>query len=139
MRGVVVTNVFADAPAGRAGLRPARALNRTGDDVTTADIIIAVDGQRLIGFDTLISYLAKNTVPGDTVTFTIIRNGQTIDEASGTLAISRPDRFRWDYRKPYQQVIVADGTRIWIYDSDLEQVTVRKLDETLSATPARSA
>jgi outer membrane lipoprotein carrier protein len=64
------------------------------------------------------------------------RNGQTIDEASGTLAISRPDRFRWDYRKPYQQVIVADGTRIWIYDSDLEQVTVRKLDETLSATPA---
>jgi len=64
------------------------------------------------------------------------RNGQTVDEASGTLAISRPDRFRWDYRQPYQQIIVADGTRIWIYDSDLEQVTVRKLDETLSATPA---
>jgi outer membrane lipoprotein carrier protein len=64
------------------------------------------------------------------------RNGQTVDEASGTLAISRPDRFRWDYRQPYQQIIVADGARIWIYDSDLEQVTVRKLDETLSATPA---
>lgn len=64
------------------------------------------------------------------------RNGQSIDEASGTLAISRPDRFRWDYREPYQQVIVSDGARIWIYDSDLEQVTVRKLDETLSATPA---
>lgn len=64
------------------------------------------------------------------------RSGQTVDEASGTLAISRPDRFRWDYRQPYQQIIVADGTRIWIYDSDLEQVTVRKLDETLSATPA---
>jgi len=64
------------------------------------------------------------------------RNGQTVDEASGTLAISRPDRFRWDYRQPYSQVIVADGARIWIYDSDLEQVTVRKLDETLSATPA---
>jgi outer membrane lipoprotein carrier protein len=64
------------------------------------------------------------------------RNGQSLEEASGTLAISRPDRFRWDYREPYQQVIVADGARIWIYDSDLEQVTVRKLDETLSATPA---
>lgn len=64
------------------------------------------------------------------------RNGQSIEEASGTLAISRPDRFRWDYREPHSQVIVADGTRIWIYDSDLEQVTVRKLDETLSATPA---
>ena len=64
------------------------------------------------------------------------RNGQSLEEASGTLAISRPDRFRWDYRQPYSQVIVADGARIWIYDSDLEQVTVRKLDETLSATPA---
>ncbi|HEV8330524.1 MAG TPA: outer membrane lipoprotein chaperone LolA [Steroidobacteraceae bacterium] len=64
------------------------------------------------------------------------RSGQPLEEASGTLAISRPDRFRWDYRDPYQQVIVADGARIWIYDSDLEQVTVRKLDETLSATPA---
>ena len=64
------------------------------------------------------------------------RNGQTLDEASGTLAIRRPDRFRWDYREPYQQVIVSDGSRIWLYDSDLEQVTVRKLDDTLSATPA---
>jgi len=64
------------------------------------------------------------------------RSGQQLEEASGTLAVSRPDRFRWDYRDPYQQVIVADGARIWIYDSDLEQVTVRKLDETLSATPA---
>jgi outer membrane lipoprotein carrier protein len=63
-------------------------------------------------------------------------SGQPTEEASGTLAISRPDRFRWDYREPYNQVIVSDGARIWIYDSDLEQVTVRKLDETLSATPA---
>lgn len=64
------------------------------------------------------------------------RGGQAIDEASGTLSIRRPDRFRWDYREPYEQVIVADGARIWLYDSDLEQVTVRKLDDTLSATPA---
>lgn len=64
------------------------------------------------------------------------RSGRSIDEASGTLAIKRPNRFRWDYREPYQQVIVADGSRIWLYDTDLEQVTVRKLDDTLSATPA---
>lgn len=64
------------------------------------------------------------------------RNGQVIDQARGTLAILRPNRFRWDYREPYEQVIVADGSRVWLYDSDLEQVTVRKLDETLSATPA---
>jgi outer membrane lipoprotein carrier protein len=64
------------------------------------------------------------------------RNGLTVEEATGTLAIRRPDRFRWDYREPNEQVIVADGSRIWLYDADLEQVTVRKLDDTLSATPA---
>ena len=64
------------------------------------------------------------------------RTGEIVEEATGELAIRRPDRFRWDYREPNQQVIVADGTRIWLYDSDLEQVTVRKLDDTLSATPA---
>lgn len=64
------------------------------------------------------------------------RAGQVVDESSGSLAIKRPDRFRWDYREPYEQVIVADGERVWLYDRDLEQVTVRKLDETLSATPA---
>lgn len=64
------------------------------------------------------------------------RNGQIVEQASGTLAIRRPDRFRWDYREPNEQLIVADGSRIWLYDADLQQVTVRKLDDTLSATPA---
>lgn len=64
------------------------------------------------------------------------RSGRAIEEASGTLALRRPNRFRWDYRDPYSQVIVADGSRIWLYDEDLEQVTVRRLDDSLSATPA---
>jgi outer membrane lipoprotein carrier protein len=64
------------------------------------------------------------------------RGGQTVEEARGTLLVRRPNRFRWDYRDPNEQLIVADGTRVWLYDKDLEQVTVRKLDDTLSATPA---
>jgi outer membrane lipoprotein carrier protein len=64
------------------------------------------------------------------------RSGEVTDESSGTLAIKRPNRFRWDYREPHEQVIVSDGTRVWVYDSDLEQVTVRKLDTALSSTPA---
>jgi outer membrane lipoprotein carrier protein len=64
------------------------------------------------------------------------RTGQVTNESSGTLAIKRPNRFRWDYTDPYEQLIVSDGTRIWVYDSDLEQVTVRKLDAALSSTPA---
>jgi chaperone LolA len=64
------------------------------------------------------------------------RTGQIVDESGGRLSIRRPNRFRWDYREPHSQLIVADGTRIWLYDADLEQVTVRALDDTLSATPA---
>jgi outer membrane lipoprotein carrier protein len=62
--------------------------------------------------------------------------GIVTGESSGTLAIRRPNRFRWDYRRPNEQLIVADGSRIWLYDKDLEQVTVRRVDESLSATPA---
>jgi outer membrane lipoprotein carrier protein len=64
------------------------------------------------------------------------RDDQVVDRSSGTLALSRPDRFRWDYQKPYVQTIVADGQRLWLYDSDLEQVTVRALEQGLGSTPA---
>ena len=64
------------------------------------------------------------------------RDGDIVDRAAGTLSLSRPDRFRWDYREPYVQTIVADGSRLWLYDSDLEQVTVRELESGLGSTPA---
>lgn len=59
----------------------------------------------------------------------------TVQEASGTLILRRPGKFRWTYVKPYKQLIVADGKKIWIYDEDLEQVTVKPLDATLGSTP----
>jgi outer membrane lipoprotein carrier protein len=64
------------------------------------------------------------------------RDGRVVDRASGTLSLSRPNRFRWDYVQPYVQTIVADGERLWLYDSDLEQVTVRALEDGLGSTPA---
>jgi outer membrane lipoprotein carrier protein len=51
--------------------------------------------------------------------------GNSLDAASGTLALARPNRFRWDYLEPEEQRIVADGDHIWIYDVELEQVSVR--------------
>ncbi|NNF51929.1 MAG: outer membrane lipoprotein chaperone LolA [Gammaproteobacteria bacterium] len=57
-------------------------------------------------------------------------------ESSGSFRLLKPGRFRWDYQEPYQQTIVADGERLWIYDADLEQVTVRAMDESLEETPA---
>lgn len=59
-----------------------------------------------------------------------------IQESSGTLWIERPNKFRWDYEKPYKQRIVADGERLWVYDAGLEQVSVRPLTGGLGDTPA---
>lgn len=64
------------------------------------------------------------------------RDKKVVQSSRGTLAFSRPGLFRWTYLKPYPQVIVGDGVRVWIYDEDLNQVTVRKLDVALGATPA---
>lgn len=60
----------------------------------------------------------------------------TIQESSGMLYIQRPNKFRWDYEQPFKQQIVGDGKRIWVYDVELQQVTVYKMDGTLGNTPA---
>ena len=52
-------------------------------------------------------------------------NGGAGKSSSGTLALNAPRQFRWEVAKPYQQLIVADGEKVWVYDPDLEQVTVR--------------
>lgn len=59
-----------------------------------------------------------------------------IQDSSGTMLLSRPGKFRWDYTKPYKQLIVADGQKVWLYDVDLEQVTVKKVDAVLGNAPA---
>jgi outer membrane lipoprotein carrier protein len=64
------------------------------------------------------------------------KNLKPLQQAQGVMQFSRPGKFRWDYLKPYEQTIVGDGTRLWIYDKDLNQVTVRKLDLALGASPA---
>ena len=76
------------------------------------------------------------TLSADFVQVVRGRDGQITSRATGTLSLSRPDRFRWDYRTPYEQTIVADGRRLWLYDSDLDQVTVRALEAGLGSTPA---
>ena len=63
-------------------------------------------------------------------------NRRLLQESRGVLAFSRPGRFRWSYVKPYAQLIVGDGSKVWIYDEDLKQVTVKRLDQALGSTPA---
>jgi outer membrane lipoprotein carrier protein len=64
------------------------------------------------------------------------RDGKLTQESSGSFVFQRPGRFRWNYAKPVDQLIVGDGERVWIYDRDLNQVTVRKLSNALGSTPA---
>ncbi|MDE3022373.1 MAG: outer membrane lipoprotein chaperone LolA [Pseudomonadota bacterium] len=61
---------------------------------------------------------------------------QVIQQASGNMVFDRPGKFRWTYDKPYPQVLVGDGHKLWIYDEDLSQVTIEPLDEALGNTPA---
>ncbi len=64
------------------------------------------------------------------------RTGRVVDRSSGTFAFARPGKFRWAYEKPHRQLLVSDGRKLWIYDPDLEQVTVKAMDQAISSTPA---
>ena len=64
------------------------------------------------------------------------RSRKLMQESSGSFVLLRPGRFRWVYDKPSEQQIVGDGARVWIYDRELNQVTVRKLTKALGSTPA---
>ncbi len=62
--------------------------------------------------------------------------GRKIQEVTGTMQLQRPGKFRWDYHAPYVQIIVGDGRNVWLYDPELQQVTVRALDRVLGSSPA---
>jgi outer membrane lipoprotein carrier protein len=68
---------------------------------------------------------------------TVVDNlGRKVQEVTGNMQLQRPGKFRWDYDKPYVQQIVGDGQKVWLYDPDLNQVTVRPLDKVLGSSPA---
>jgi outer membrane lipoprotein carrier protein len=68
---------------------------------------------------------------------TVVDNlGRKVQEVTGSMQLQRPGKFRWDYDKPYVQLIVGDGKKVWLYDPDLNQVTVRPLDKVLGSSPA---
>lgn len=66
----------------------------------------------------------------------LAKNKKVLQETSGKMLLLRPGKFRWDYKKPYEQQIVSNGKKVWMYDIDLEQVTVKKVDKALGSTPA---
>lgn len=63
------------------------------------------------------------------------KNGRVTRSSAGSFTIARPGKFRFNYDKPYKQTIVSDGVTVWLHDHDLNQVTVRKIGDTLSEQP----
>ena len=102
-----------------------------------AALLSSVASVEASGLDALRSFIAATaSAQGEFVQKVYDRKHKLTQEASGTLAFQRPGRFRWTYAKPYAQLIVGDGARVWVYDEDLNQVTVRRLDRALGSTPA---
>lgn len=64
------------------------------------------------------------------------KQGRKEQEVEGTMQLQRPNKFRWDYKKPYEQQIVSDGKQVFLFDTELQQVTIRELSKTLGSSPA---
>lgn len=62
--------------------------------------------------------------------------GETLSSSTGSMALARPGKFRWEYQTPTPQLIVTDGSKLWLYDRDLQQVSIRPAVEALQGTPA---
>jgi outer membrane lipoprotein carrier protein len=62
-------------------------------------------------------------------------NKKVVQQSSGTVSISRPGKFSWIYQHPYQQKIIADGKELWVYDVDLDQATVKPMQNALASAP----
>jgi len=76
------------------------------------------------------------TLKADFSQMVIGKSSRKPQQSSGVVAISRPGKLRWEIQKPYPQLVVGDGEKIWIYDPELKQITVRKAGLAISGSPA---
>ena len=89
------------------------------------------------GVERLKAFIAgAKTAEADFTQTVADKNGRVTQQAGGRMAFARPGKFRWDYNAPYEQIIVGDGTKLWLYDTDLDQVTVKPLGDVIAGTPA---
>jgi len=87
--------------------------------------------------DTLRAFLRETRDARTTFTQIVTdKAGRKGQPSRGELTLSRPGKFRWSVDKPYRQLVVGDGERVWIYDEDLNQVVVRRMGSALGSTPA---
>lgn len=89
------------------------------------------------GVDRLKAFFQNTTAMRAQFHQTVMDNqGRKVQEVDGTMQLQRPGKFRWDYNKPYVQQIVGDGEKVWLFDPELNQVTVRPLNKAIGSSPA---
>jgi len=76
------------------------------------------------------------TLRAEFMQIVVAKNGKKPQQSTGVVMLSRPGKFRWQIEKPYAQLLIGDGEKVWMYDPDLRQVTVKKVDAALGSTPA---
>lgn len=79
---------------------------------------------------------ATTTLVADFKQVAMDEQGNPAQTSHGVFYLQRPGKFHWQYQKPFTQKIIANGGKVWFYDADLEQVTIKKLDKSLGSTPA---
>ena len=100
-------------------------------------LLLTCVAARAASIETLKAFLLQTTSGKARFAQIIVdKNLKQLQQATGALQVQRPGKFRWEYEKPYEQLIVGDGARLWIYDKDLNQVTVRRMDKALGSSPA---
>ncbi len=100
---------------------------RPGPSPTVSPAAIALT-QALEGFETLRARFRQRVEDS---------RGTLLREAAGSLEASRPERFRWEVETPFAELLIGDGRMLWLWDPDLEQLTIRPYDDRLAQTPAR--
>jgi outer membrane lipoprotein carrier protein len=81
-------------------------------------------------------YAETRTMRADFYQLVTDKQGRKVQEVYGQVQLERPNKFRWDYDKPFEQQIISDGKQVWLYDTELAQVTVRELSKALGSSPA---
>jgi outer membrane lipoprotein carrier protein len=100
-------------------------------------LMVAAAGARADAVDTLKEFVRDvKTGQADFSQTVTSPDGVKKKTSTGHFEFSRPNRFRFTYQKPFEQSIVADGQKVWIYDADLNQASSRKFTQALGATPA---
>lgn len=100
-------------------------------------LIVAAAGARADAVDTLRDFVREVKTGRAQFTQTVTApDGAKKKTSSGSFEFARPNRFRFVYAQPFEQSIVADGQKVWIYDADLNQVSTRKIAGAIGATPA---